>query len=355
MSVIDKYTVLGMMSGTSLDGLDLALCEFTLKDGNWNFQILNAETLPYPSDILNRLREAQNLNALDFVRLHKFYGDYLGKAANNFLQNKKKPDFIASHGHTVFHAPAERLTFQIGDGAFIAAQTGITTVADFRTMNTALHGQGAPLVPIGDELLFSGEDYCLNLGGFANVSYRIGNKNRIAYDICPANYVLNFLAKKQNLPYDFEGKISRSGEIDADLLQKMNSADYFSQKPPKSLGREFVEETVLAELEKSSLSLPSQMRTYTEHIAEQIALSLNSLPHGSLMITGGGAHNKFLIETITKKLKHKLVLPNSQIIDFKEALIFAFLGLLRMRNEANCLASVTGARQNNSGGQVFLV
>ncbi len=354
---MQTYTALGIMSGTSSDGLDMALCRFEYQNNRWTFKILKTGCYAYPDSWKSKLQNAQHLSALEFIRLHKSYGKYIGQNVNNFLKDTLKPDFTASHGHTIFHQPEEQLTCQIGDGAFIAAETGITNISDFRTQDTALGGQGAPLVPVGDKYLFADYDFCLNIGGFANVSYQFDNQ-QIAYDICPTNFVLNELATRinPNLEYDKDGQIGKSGKLNTDLSDDLNRLDYYSQNPPKSLGREFVEQNIFKIFDTyNKVSLPDVMRTFYEHIALQIENALNHLPKGKLLITGGGAHNKFLIDRIKSRSKHQIIIPTPEITDFKEALIFAFLGVLRMRKEENCLASVTGAKKNNIGGQVFFV
>ncbi len=212
---------LGIMSGTSLDGIDFALCEFSKSNGNWKYKILKTHTFQYPEKWIRKLSSAQDIDIYNFIKLHKDYGTYTGKLANEFLKNTQKPDFIASHGHTIFHDPSDKITFQIGDGAFIAAETKISTVSDFRTLDTALGGQGAPLVPIGDKLLFQEYDCCLNLGGFANISYDIKNK-RVAFDICPVNFILNLLASQKGIPYDKDGELGKMGNINSKLLNELN-------------------------------------------------------------------------------------------------------------------------------------
>jgi len=348
------YNVIGIMSGTSLDGTDIAYCRFENSEKKWRYQVLKAVTVKYSSAWKKLLSEANGLSALDFSFLHVEYGAYLGKIVKKFISNNNfSPDFICSHGHTVFHQPDKMLTVQIGSGAAIAAETGHTTICDFRTTDVAFGGQGAPLVPIGDEVLFSDFDVCLNIGGFANLSYKKKNK-RIAFDVCPANIILNHLAGKTGLDYDPSGKNARKGNILTELLIQLNRLEFYRMEAPKSLGREWVENTFIPALEKyQDHPVNDVLRTVTEHIATQIADTVHKTKAKNVLVTGGGAFNTFLLERIKKNCKTEIVLPDKEIINYKEALIFAFLGVLRIRNENNCLKSVTGARKDNCGGSVY--
>ncbi|MFW5773358.1 MAG: anhydro-N-acetylmuramic acid kinase, partial [Tangfeifania sp.] len=210
----NKYKIIGIMSGTSLDGLDIAAVEFSYNNGNCDFQIIAAETGTYSHDWENRLRKSTELSGEKLIQLHTDYGRFLGKEIKRFIKRTGfVPELLASHGHTVFHQPEKGFTFQVGSGAHIAAETGITTIADFRTGDVALGGQGAPLVPVGDRLLFSQYESCLNLGGFANISFEKERK-RMAFDICPANFILNNLARKLGKSFDESGELGRQGTID---------------------------------------------------------------------------------------------------------------------------------------------
>lgn len=347
----NKIKVIGVMSGTSLDGMDICAVEFSYKNEKWEFEIIAAETYSYSKEWTNKLLNAPTLSGEKLIELHSEYGKYTGNKINDFLKKTKFiPEIIASHGHTIFHQPEKHFTLQIGNGAEIAATTNITTVADFRIGDVALGGQGAPLVPIGDKLLFSEYDYCLNLGGFANVSFEKNNK-RIAYDNCPVNFILNYFAEKQGLTYDKNGELGKKGKINIELLEKLNKLNYYSQSPPKSLGREWVENEFFPVLDKFNISDADKMRTSYEHIAFQI--SKIGTENGKLLITGGGAFNTFLIERIKFHTSLKVVIPSKKIIDYKEALIFAFLGVLRAQDKINCLSSVTGALKDSSVGIVF--
>ena len=352
----NEWDGIGVMSGTSLDGIDLAWCHFhRQEDGKWDYRIEKAVTVPYSDDFRQRLSNAQELSALEYVKLNNDVAVIFAKAINSWLGDGPRPDFIASHGHTVFHQPEIGLTTQIGNGAILAAETKILTVCDFRTKDVALGGQGAPLVPIGDELLFGEYDACLNLGGFSNISYRVDNK-RIAYDISPCNMALNKLANLAGLPYDKDGQLSKSGRILPELLQKLNDLEYYHQKPPKSLGKEWFENTFYPVLEPflANNAVSDVARTVVEHIAMQIVANVPETAQ-TLLITGGGAHHPFLIQQIQNQREAlKIVVPDNLIVDYKEALIFAFLGLLRLNGEVNCLRSVTGAREDCCGGCIYI-
>ncbi len=344
------------MSGTSLDGLDLALCEFELKNDKYKFNITDAQTINYENDILEKLQKAPKMSALEFILFHKEYGIYIGKKVNEFLENKTKPDFIASHGHTIFHQPEKKLTFQIGDGAFIAAETGINCISDFRTFDTALGGQGAPLVPIGDKLLFSDYDFCVNLGGFANISFDNNKAVRIAYDICPVNIIANKFSEEIGLKFDDAGKIGKIGKINIKLLKLLNEIEYYTLKSPKSLAYEYLQKHFLPIFSKFDIPVKDKLRTLYEHIAFQISEEINKnlfSENAKALFTGGGVYNSFLISLIEEKCKAKIIIPEKKTIEFKEALIFAFLGLRRYENKINCLASVTGAKFDNSSGVIF--
>ncbi|MCR4965231.1 MAG: anhydro-N-acetylmuramic acid kinase [Bacteroidales bacterium] len=349
-----EHQGIGVMSGTSLDGLDLAWCAFTEKaDGQWIYTIKDAITIPYPDEWQCRLKESMNLSAFDYSLLNVQLGEYIGDSINQWIQGREKPQFIASHGHTVFHRPDLHLTTQIGSGAAIAAKTGITTVCDFRTTDVALGGQGAPLVPIGDELLFSDYDACLNLGGFSNISFRKNGK-RISFDVSPCNMTLNMLAMREGLKYDKDGLLARSGSMIPSLLEELNQIEYYQLAAPKSLGKEWFEERFMPILEKytSDHSNADMLRTVTEHIATMVAFAIPK-DVATVLTTGGGALNCFLIERMEKLTNANISVPDSQIVNYKEALIFAFLGLLRLSDRTNCLQSVTGAKRDCCGGAIY--
>lgn len=349
----EKIRAIGVMSGTSLDGLDIAQCTFHFKDKHVDYDIEHAETIDYPKEITKMLRDAELSDALTFCRINAHYGKWTGEACKAFIdRHQSDPLLIASHGHTIFHNPHEGFTTQIGSGAHIAAATGIRTVCDFRSLDVALGGQGAPLVPIGDRLLFGQYDACVNIGGFSNISMEKGHK-RIAWDICPANYLLNRYASMLGLKYDESGNIARKGKTIDSLLHKLNALDYYAAPPPKSLGREWVEEIVFPLISEYDYDIPGILNTLTIHIATMIGKALPQSSSATTLFTGGGVHNTFLMELIKATSVSKQFIPDAQTIDFKEALIFAFLGVLRYKGIPNCLSDVTGASVDNIGGAVY--
>jgi anhydro-N-acetylmuramic acid kinase len=352
MSAQRGYTVIGLMSGTSLDGLDIAYCSFHF-DERWQFELHIAETISYTDEWRDRLRNAHTLAGFDLTLLDVELGKLHGECVRRFIMKlDTRPDFISSHGHTIFHQPQLGLTLQIGSAPHIAAITGIDVVSDFRTMDVALGGQGAPLVPIGDIFLFGEYPLCLNLGGIANLSVKKSLQIE-AFDISLCNIALNYYAEKLGHIYDASGNLARTGLLDERLLSKLNALDFFAQSAPKSLGKEFWIESFLPILTASGVSECDALRTITEHAAIQIGAATSSDEQGRMLITGGGAHNAFLIERIAAHTQHELVVPEKNIVDFKEALIFAFLGVLRMERQPNALTSVTGAVRDNIGGAVY--
>lgn len=361
------YNTIGVMSGSSLDGVDLAYCRFEVEDGKWTFEILQAETIPFPPKWELRLRKLLSQDALTFIKTHTYFGHYLGDTLNDFIQRhqlKGKIDFVASHGHTIFHQPDKLLTSQIGDGAAISAKTRLPVICDFRTCDVALQGEGAPIVPIGDIHLFSEHRFCLNIGGIANISCKVNSDKIVAYDTCPANMVLNQLANVLNVEYDKDGHIAASGEVDGYLLEDLNQSAYYHKPYPKSLGRTWINESFMPLFNRSDAPIEDFLRTAVEHIAIQIAqeikqiykqegIELDSKNPDSLLATGGGALNVFLMKRIAHHTPVEVIVPDRKVVEFKEALIMGFVGVLRMRKEANCLKSVTGARVNNIGGCVY--
>jgi len=347
------YRAIGIMSGTSLDGLDIAYCEFFERNGKWSFTMPYTSTVPYSEKWQKALSRARDLDGFRITLLSKEWARMAASHIKDFIdQHRLQPDFIASHGHTVFHQPEKRMTLQIGDGAVLSVQTGLKVVCDFRSQDVEMGGQGAPLVPFGDRNLFGEYDLCLNLGGFANISFESDN-SRIAFDICPCNIVLNHLAGKAGLPYDKGGETAGSGNLNPVLLEQLNSLNYYHQRPPKSLGIEWVENQMMPLLNQE-FSNSDLLRTMTEHIAIQISQipTLYNL-NGSMLITGGGAYNRFLVERIQHLSPVRIVIPENNIIEFKEAMVFAFLGLMRLRGEINVLSSVTGAVQDSCSGSLY--
>lgn len=342
------YFAIGLMSGTSLDGLDICYAKFQ-NITNWEFEILKTETIPYSIEWKNRLQNAILLSAEDLLALDKEYGFYLGEKTQEFISknNIADLDFIASHGHTVFHQPQRKFTLQIGDGRAIKLTTKKPVIYDFRSQDVLMGGNGAPLVPIGDELLFSQYDACLNLGGFSNISLQ-KNHQRIAFDISPVNVVLNYFAEKLGKNYDENGDFARNGAINFKILEQLNALTFYQKSAPKSLGVEFVNSNILPLLKDETPE--NIIATFTEHIAEQIAKVFNDNQLKTVLVTGGGTFNTYLLEKIREKSQTELIVPDENIINFKEALIFALMGVLRLRNEVNVLCSATGSTENHSSG-----
>ena len=342
------YFAIGLMSGTSLDGLDICYAKFQ-NITNWEFEILKTETIPYSIEWKNRLQNAILLSAEDLLALDKEYGFYLGEKTQEFISknNITDLDFIASHGHTVFHQPQRKFTLQIGDGRAIKLTTKKPVIYDFRSQDVLMGGNGAPLVPIGDELLFSQYDACLNLGGFSNISLQ-KNHQRIAFDISPVNVVLNYFAEKLGKNYDENGDFARNGAINFKILEELNALTFYQKPAPKSLGVEFVNSEIFPLLKDETPG--NIIATFTEHIAEQIAKVFNDNQLKTVLVTGGGTFNTYLLEKIRGKSQTELIVPDENIINFKEALIFAFMGVLRLRNEVNVLCSATGSSENHCSG-----
>jgi anhydro-N-acetylmuramic acid kinase len=351
----NEYFVIGVMSGTSLDGIDLAYVRFTFNE-QWQFKILEAQTIPYPQEWNNILKNLSKDSIEKIMEIDSGYTNYLGSVINQFIStfNISRLDLIASHGHTALHQPEKGLTYQIGNLEHLSQLVKCTVVCDFRTNDVKLGGQGAPLVPIGDRLLFSEYEYCLNLGGFSNVSFEFKGE-RIAFDICPVNTVLNFYANQLGFEFDMNGELSRSGTINKALLQKLNKLEYYAQTFPKSLGIEYVNKSVLPLIDGCQINVIDVLRTFTEHIAVQVAKQISFKVNSKVLVTGGGTKNEYLLERIRFYSLNEIVVPSNQIIDFKEALIFALLGVLRFRDEINCLKSVTGAKIDHSSGKIYFL
>lgn len=348
-----NYKVLGVMSGTSLDGVDLAVCSFHISEKEkWSFTIGVAETVPYTVTWQSILKEAIHFSEGRLQTLDNEYTAYLGEVISTFIKKHaiRDLDAVCSHGHTILHQPDKGITLQIGNLPFLASTTQQTVVCDFRVQDVALGGQGAPLVPMGDRLLFSEYDYCLNLGGFANVSFE-KDGTRIAYDICPVNIVMNQYAEKLGAPFDLNGALAKSGTLNTALLQQLNALSFYTENPPKSLGLEWVQQHIFPLLDASKDTSENILRTFVEHVAIQLANQF--IENNSVFITGGGAYNIFLIERLKAQKSFNIIIPDSQILEFKEALVFGLLGVLKLREEINCLASVTGAKEDHSSGKIF--
>ncbi len=351
----ENYYCIGLMSGTSCDGLDIALCRFSRDGERWQFELLKTVTRAFPVSLQESLLNAPNMNGLDLAQLDIDFGIWSGEKVSEFLTpDDPKPLFVASHGHTVFHRPDKFLSLQIGKGAAIASACALPVVFDFRPLDVLHGGQGAPLVPIGDELLFPQYSHCINLGGFANISTRLGDR-RIAYDICPANIVINQLASQLGKEFDKDGKIGRSGKIINSLLVELNAKNFYKLAAPKSLGKEWVdlEFQPLNKKYRDLASIPDLIRTFYEHIALQVVNAVDD-EKAKVLLSGGGAFNTFLIELFREKSKAEFIVPDSEIVSFKEAMVFSFMGLLRWLQKPNILSTATGAGQDVCSGLISL-
>ena len=349
-----NFKVLGIMSGTSLDGIDIINVNFSYNK-HWSFKILNAETIEYSTQWKSTLSQLVTMPMDQLEILDSNYSEYLASVILDFINNNsiKSIDFIASHGHTALHQPENGLTYQIGNQQLLANKLNQKVICDFRVQDVALGGQGAPLVPIGDRLLFSDYEFCLNLGGFANISYELNNE-RIAFDICPVNIVLNYYVSKLGLNYDDKGDIALTGNINQNLLFQLNKLNYYNEAPPKSLGLEWVDLNIFPLIDSFYLKMEDILRTFVEHIAIQISKVLIK-SDTKVLVTGGGVFNEFLMNRIRNFSKSEVIIPTREIIEYKEALIFGLLGVLKDRNEVNCLKSVTGAKRDHSSGVIYTV
>lgn len=348
-----KYNIIALMSGTSLDGIDIIYASF-IYNNHWEFKIHNAETVKYTKQWHSTLSQLVKLSMDQLKQVDSEYSEYLANAISDFINRHsiKTIDFIASHGHTALHQPEKGLTYQIGNQQILSDKLSHKVICDFRVQDVEFGGQGAPLVPIGDRLLFSTYDYCLNLGGFANISFELNNE-RIAFDICAVNIVLNYYVSKINLEYDNKGQLASTGKVNNELLSQLNELQFYKYTPPKSLGLEWVELNIFPLIDSYKLQIKDILRTYVEHIAIQISKILKQ-KDSKVLVTGGGVYNEFLMQRLQRISNSKVIIPENEIVEFKEALIFGLLGVLKARNEVNCLMSVTGAEQNHSSGKILI-
>ncbi|MBS1615798.1 MAG: anhydro-N-acetylmuramic acid kinase [Bacteroidetes bacterium] len=356
----NSYCVLGLMSGSSLDGLDIAFVDLRETDGHWHYEWIAVECISYPTEWRQKLQSIQHESVPDFLRTHVAYGHYIGKTVRDFLKRysgEKRPDFITSHGHTILHEPQQGVSCQIGDGASIAAETGLPVISDLRNMDMALGGQGAPIVPIGDKLLFKEYDFLLNLGGIANVTVQ---KEALAFDICPCNQLLNHFAQQLGFDFDDSGNFAKSGRASIELLGVLRKKKYYKRLPPKSLNNEFSILEIIPLIEAENLSPQDALATCSAHISECIAAAIAPYAYrtrpSKMLASGGGAFNKFLLAQIQEQLSEKgieLLVPDARLISFKEALVMALIGALRWRGERNVLSSVTGAQRDSIGGAIW--
>lgn len=350
----NEYYAIGVMSGTSLDGIDIAYTSLKF-DKNWSFSLIRAVTIPYSNAWLKRLSQLSTLDTKDLRSIDVIYCEFLSQTIREFITTNQitNLDLIASHGHTAKHLPHENYTYQIGNLPEITTYLNHTIVCDFRVQDVEFGGQGAPLVPVGDQLLFSNYDYCINLGGFSNISFE-RNNHRIAYDICPVNTVLNALSQRLNVEFDMYGNLAKSGNLNASLLNELNLLEFYGMPFPKSLGIEWVQQCVWPILNRYNSSTEDLLRTFVEHVAIQIAINTKFIKNAKLLFTGGGTLNTFLMDRISFFVDGNITIPDNMLVNYKEALIFALLGVLKLRGEVNCLKSVTGAKHNHSSGKIYI-
>lgn len=351
----DVFWGVGVMSGSSLDGIDIALCRFKLNENNtWSYRLELTDHQKLTQEIKDLLEKSPSLSSQELHNLDAYYGDWIGHHVNEFLHRHfEKPDFVAVHGHTVFHYPEKGFSIQLGDGAHIAAACQTPVITNFRQQNIALGGQGAPLVPFGDKLLFSEYDACINLGGIANISV-LNQENTTAWDICPCNQVFNYLAHQIGQEFDRDGVIAISGKVIPELLSDLNQLDFYKKATPKSMGNHWIKEKVIPLIDSYKASIPDKMKTAQQHFEEKIIEAVREYDIHKILLTGGGAFNKALISDLFKQEQLEFIVPDIETVEFKEALIFAFLGLMRWHEKENILASYTGARKNCSGGVISL-
>lgn len=353
MNTKNNYRVLGCMSGTSIDGLDVALVQFNVVNEEWHFEVELCQTIPYDSYWKQRLRQAHKISRKELKELDMEYALKLYEILSKFIITYKigSLDAVCSHGHTVLHKPDEGFTMQIGNQSMLAEMLGCKVVCDFRVQDVELGGQGAPLVPVGDKFLFSDFDVAINIGGFANIT-KIHRQPLVAYDICATNTVMNVLSERLGKPYDENGDLARQGKAINTLLERLEQLEFYQQKPPKSLGIEWVDEFIWPLLEEfEDKPVEDQLATYVKHVAKQIAKEIGD--YNKVLITGGGAYNNFLISSIESYSNAKITIPSKQLIEFKEAIVFGLLGVLRLRGENNIYAGVTGAIKDHCSGNIF--
>lgn len=353
---MSNLTILGVMSGSSLDGVDLAACHFyKAENGGYHYEVIAAETHSYSKDWITRLSKADENNFLDGIRLDQDYGCYLARIINEFqLRQGIKADLISCHGHTIYHNAQEKVTFQLGNGPAIWAKTQIPVITEFRQADLHLGGQGAPLVPIGDELLFGDYDYCLNLGGIVNISYKARDGDRVAFDLAPCNQVMNHLAGQDGLDYDENGLLASQGQVREELLEQLDSIAFYQKQGPRSLDKADIQREWLPILDRWSFSGADKLATFTEHLASQLVKTVaHPNSNDSILITGGGAFNDHLIQRIKGLWEGQVCIPNSLLVNFKEAVVFALMGWQCWHREINCLKSVTGASQDHIAGSIY--
>ena len=349
-----NFNVIGVMSGTSLDGVDIVYVKF-IQNESWSFKIINSKTYKYEDSTADILNDISKKSLEEIKELDVVYSKKLAKIINEFIDefSINKIDFVSSHGHTAIHDPSNLITYQMGNLSTLSKEINQKVICDFRVQDVKLGGEGAPLVPVGEKYLFQEYDSFINLGGFANISNHKG-ESLIAYDICPVNIVLNNLSKNIGKDFDDKGSIASSGKLIINLYEELEKLEYYQSSPPKSLGIEWVNENIFPLINKYfDYPIEDLLNTLSNHIANQISNNLKDVD--KVLVTGGGAYNDYLIDIIRSKTDSEIIIPSKNIIEFKEALIFAFLGVLRYLNINNCYSSVTGASKDHCSGKIFLL
>lgn len=358
MSSRNVYRVIATMSGSSLDGLDIAYAHIQL-DPEPAFRIVAADTFAYTDAELQVLRTVSRTGTHADDQTDQWFGAVSAAYISAFLRQLGYPpvDLVASHGHTTLHKPSLGISQQIGDPQVMANALRLPVIARFRQADVDAGGQGAPLVPLCDQLFFSEYDACLNIGGIANISFETP-QGRVGFDICGANQILNFFAEQAGWPYDAEGEMAAAGEMDPALFDQLNAVPFLAAPYPKSLDNHFVHRAFIEPLQRAPLMLNDKLATAAHHIAYQIARVIEQQPGRRaladyrLLVTGGGAFNRHLIRLIRDHARIQVQLPDTIIIQYKEALAMALMGVLRFQNRSNFLPSVTGASAAVSGGVI---
>ncbi len=356
------YQVIGLMSGSSRDGLDIVFALIEEQRGKWSYTLEEAVCEPYPEFWQKALDMDLAMPFPAFLELHSAYGRYLGERVMAFIQErnlKHRVHFIASHGHTAYHNPGARTGFALGDGAQLAAITGLPVITDLRSMDLALGGQGAPIVPIGDRLLFSDYPFLLNIGGIANLTMRT-DSGYLAGDIGPANQVFNRLAGRKGMDMDRGGELAAKGKLSPEILQRLADQEYYRLPMPKSLSNEKAL-ALMDPLWESGLEVEDALATAQAHLVAQIVRSLESVhgreKGGRMLVTGGGAFNHQLMAQLSgalAPLSIEPVVPEKELVEFKEALVMALMGVLRWREETNIYGETTGASRDHVGGALWM-
>jgi anhydro-N-acetylmuramic acid kinase len=348
--------ILGAMSGSSLDGLDLAICSFTDQS---IFTIHNSTTIELPLDLRTKLKNFSTLNAFQIADLDAYFALFSAHSIRDFTNNWIGGiSLVVSHGHTLYHNPANAVSWQIGNGGIIAAVTGIDTLCDLRVQDVALGGQGAPLAALVDLNLFKDYTGLLNLGGIANIT--INQSNTVySWDISPCNQVFNHLAQKEGKEFDKGGSIARSGKILMELIHKWQENTYFSQMPPKSMDNTWVKENYIKEIDKIDQPVKILMASFAEFVAIQLSKDLKSLDlnPGKILVTGGGAFNAHFISRLKvhlSPLNWVVEVAEESLINYKEAMLMAYMGHRYINKKTNTISTATGAEKDLISGALYL-